>query len=117
MAGLDDTDPAGGQAVAVAGDGNALELAAVALLHRKRHRGGRLACGRNEGAAARRRGQVRRQDVQRVGRRDGGKEAFLEQAPHQAGAKLSFAASGPRLKYFGYVSLNTRLMSSAGTSP
>ena len=47
---------------------------------------------------------------------DRGTEAFLEQPPHQAGAKLSFAASGPRLKYVGYVSLKTRLISSAGTS-
>src|SRR4051794_31922292 len=117
MAGLYDADLAGRQPMTVARDGNAFELAAVALLHRNGHRGCGFACGCHEGAPARRRGQVRRQDVQRVCRGDGGTEAFLEQLPHQAGAKLSFAASGPRLKYFGYVSLNTRLMSSAGTSP
>src|SRR6185295_1330599 len=117
MAGLDDADLAGGQPVTVARDGNAFELAAVALLHRERHRGCGLACGRDEGAAPRRRGKVRGEDMQRIGRRDRGTQAFLEQPPHQAGAKLSFAASGPRLKYFGYVSLKTRLISSAGTSP
>src|SRR4026209_28445 len=103
MAGLDDADLPGGQPVTVWCDGNALEVAAVALLHGERHRSCGLARGCDEGAAPRRRGEVRGQDMQRIGRRDRGTEAFLEQPPHQAGAKLMFAASGPRLKYFGYV--------------
>src|SRR5262249_5247107 len=101
VARLDHADLPRRQAVTVASDGNAVELAAVALFDCERHGGGRLACGGDERAAARRRRQVRRENLQRVGRRDRGAEARLEQTSHQAGAKSSFAASGPRLKYFG----------------
>jgi hypothetical protein len=80
--------------VPVARDGDAVERSSrrPVALDGERHRSGRLARSRDEGAAARRRRQVRRKDLERVGRGDRGAEALFEELPQP---KVSLAASAP----------------------
>jgi hypothetical protein len=58
----------------------------------ERHGSGRLARSGDEGAAARRRRQMRPKDLERVGRGDRRAEALFEKLPQP---KVSFAASAP----------------------
>jgi hypothetical protein len=64
------------------------------ILDRNGHGRRRLARSCDEGAALRRRREVRAEDLQRIGGPDGGAEAFFEEFPQP---KVSFAASLPRL--------------------
>jgi hypothetical protein len=93
MAGFDDADALGRQAVLVARHGYAIQGSGPISFDRERHRGGRFAGSSDEGAAFGRRRQVRAENLQRIGRRDGGAEALFEKRPQP---KLSFAASLPR---------------------
>jgi hypothetical protein len=74
--GFDHPDVLRRQAVAVARDGEAFH-AAPGALDGQRHRSRRLACGGDEDAPARTRGEVLREDDERVGGRHRGAETLL----------------------------------------
>jgi hypothetical protein len=98
MAGLDDADALRRQAVLVAGDRDTLDRHRVVALDRQRHRSRGLAGGGDENAPARRRRQVRIEDLQRIGRGNCGAEALFQEPAHQLpGANVSLAASLPSL--------------------
>ncbi len=78
---LDHLDPLARQAVAVARDDEAGERAGPIVLHRLGHGGGGLAGAEHDGAALGRRGQVRRQDLQRIDRTDGRREQAPQDVP------------------------------------
>ena len=77
MAGFDDLDMSGRQAVLIARDRDAFEPASPVLLDRQGHRGSGLARGGDECAALRHRRQMRAQDLQRIGRGHRGLEALF----------------------------------------
>jgi len=83
---LDHADALGRQAVRVARDGKALQGRAARPMpfHRQRHRGSRLAGGRDEGAAARRPRQVRGKNLQRIRGGDRRAKACFEEGAHRA---------------------------------
>jgi hypothetical protein len=98
MTGLDHADALRRQAVLVAGDRDSFDRHGVVALDRQGHRRRGFARGGDENPAARRRRQVRTEDLQRIGRGDGGAEAFFQEPAHQVpGVNVSFAASPPSL--------------------
>jgi hypothetical protein len=74
---LDDADRFRRQSVLVAGDRDAFQGGRPILFDGESHRGSRLAGGGDEGAALWRRREVRAEDLERIGRRDGGAEALF----------------------------------------
>ena len=78
---LDHLDPLARQAVAVARDDEAGERTGPVLLDRLGHRGGGLAGAEHDGAALGRRGQVGRENLQRIDRADGRREQAPQYVP------------------------------------